>query len=853
MREMAASIAGVISAELTRYIHAGTTYVVLACFALAAAAAVFFIGGLVDSDFASLDLLFVFLPVVAICVVPALGARAFAVDDAGRETELWLSLPLSDGELVAGKWLAGCAVLMVALLMTAPIAATVAYLGQPDWGTAAAGMLGAVLLLAAFFAISLLASAVTGQQTAAYLLSVVMFLILCAAGSDALSNIVALPAPVGEALRLVNPRLGLERLATGRIDPATVFAFLALSATALWATVQAIASRRNGAVSAVRGAGLIAAMLGGTALAAVLGGLVLRPLGDIDATSERLYTLSPGTLDIARTAPRGTTIDFYWTAGEAAVPAHIRDHARQLRQMLELLSSRSNGRVTLRVHDAAPDSEADWQAVASGLRRIPLAAGGGFVLGAVIARADRRHVIDYFDVERAGMAEYDLALALSRVGRERVPKVGLLSPLLAPSEMAEPASRFAFLEALRAANDVAVIPFFAGELPDDLDALVVIGEGPLKPSMLTAIDRHVMRGKGLVALLDPLTRLDKTGRMVSRAAGAGLTTVSDLLARYGLTFEANVTGDAHAAALVAAASGKGVPYPFFIAATGGQISATHPASALVRRVLLLEPGSFVLSGNARALVTTSTSAGAAPARALAGSPAENAAVFKADGKPRVLAAVTSGELTSAFRDGNAKDHPAVATNASVVAVADVDWILDEAALAGAQTGGGAAGNDNLVFLGNLVETAAGDRRLAAIRSRTPASRRFTRIADMLAAEQARHQAEETASRLTIEKVENTVAEILKATKARAVADLPADVRQRIGALYAETLPARKRLREIRVEMRQSIERLGFRLTAANLAFGPLAALLLWGSARASRLRWMRSKARLAGAAGETRP
>ena len=182
MRDHSMSIVATFAHEWRQQIYSGRTFIFQACLLLALSVAVFLVGGLFDSDYASFDLVWSFLPAIAIVLVPAFGARAFAQEDGSRELELLLTLPLSDTGIVIGKWLSGTAFLALTLCCAAPIAITIGYLGAPDWGAAAAGAVGAVLMLATLYAVAMFCSAVTGEQTSAYVLAVVALMALTAMG-----------------------------------------------------------------------------------------------------------------------------------------------------------------------------------------------------------------------------------------------------------------------------------------------------------------------------------------------------------------------------------------------------------------------------------------------------------------------------------------------------------------------------------------------------------------------------------------------------------------------------------------------------------------------------------------------
>lgn len=845
----ARAVRAVFAHEWRVAIYSARTFTIQACMLVALAAAVFQVGGLYDSDYASLDLVWTFLPIVAIVFVPAFGARAFAHEEGSREYELMQSLPLSDLEIVLGKWLAGVALLCVTLAFASPIALTVAYLGSPDWGQAASGLLGAVLFLATCYAVTMLCSALVREQGGAYVLSVIALGVLVVLGWSTLTDWLGAPAAIVDALHLLSPKVGAARLASGRIETVALFSFLFQIAAALTATILVLRWRRAGAESLSRlarhGAYAGAAALIGVALLAA----GARWGGFLDATSEELFTASDTTMELARAAPPGTTIDFYWSESEASVPASLRAHAHRVRDLLELICGGSGGRLKLSVHDTQPDSEAEWNAVAAGMRRVPLSSGGSFFIGLVLRSGARAMAIPYLDETVGERLEYELAVALSRIGQERLPKVGVLSALIAPSAEGEGRSQFAFLDAIKRSADVAVIPFFANGLPDDLDVLVVVGGAPMKKEMLRAIDRHVMRGKGLVVLLDPLTRFNATGKLVSASATPDLNTIADLVARYGIAFDAHVVGDPHLAAEVASGTGERFAYPFWMRTTAAQLSKGSPATYRLQNVLFLEPGSLALSQGARALVTTTANSGVLPAGELPRDSIVGAAKLKPDGKVRVLAASVTGALPSAFDTAAGEGEQPRARQgpgAPVFVVADVDWILDQAAVA--DTGGQAPVpvNDNLALLANMIDVAAGDQRLMAIRARGNISRRFTRVAELLQSSQQRYGARVAEAQAKVEKVDTTIAKILKATNARSVADLPEGVRSGIAQLYASAIPYRKVLRDVHFAMRRDVERLGWLLLGINLVSGPLLAFVFFLAVAWNRsgTSWMRRRRRL---------
>ncbi len=837
-----AGLQAVFAQEWRQLVYSPGTYVLQAGFLVTLAICIFIMAGFYESDFASLDLLWTFLPWATLVLVPAFTMRAFSSESGDQEHELIATMPLSIGEIVVGKWLAGCALLTITLAFTVPFALTVAYLGSPDWGAIAAGYLGAALLLAASYAIGLFASALTRERTSAYMVAIGLLLVVTLLGMEQAARFAGAAPGLMEGISQLSPKLNLNRLATGRIELAAVFNFIVVAGLALWGTVQALAARRTGPNKLV--------VLCGYALESVLALVIAVAMtvgissvdASSDITQQRQYTLHPATIAAARAANAGTTIDLYWSEHEASVPVRIRDHAHHIERLFKTLARQSNGRLSIKTHDAAPDTEAEWSALAQGVKRISMSSGDAFLLGAVLRQGDRRRTFDYFDVDRSGILEYDVALALTKLSQTRIPKVGLLSPLLMPSNITEPRDGLSFLADLKSSADVAIIPFFADSLPDDLDVLIVLGGAALKPSMLYAIDQHAMRGKGLIVCLDPHTRFNPSSDAVVPAVTGRGETIADVLDHYGVRFETMVAGDALLAATIAGEDQQRTTYPFWLRVKREQVSPVNPATANLNELLFAEPGFLTLApgSGAVSLVSTSNQSGLlAPSVFKGSSPAAVSAQFGSDGRVRTLAAFIPGPLTSAYpaRENWPASHIVKRDGAAVFVVADVDWLFDALALDGAGTSAARPLNDNHTFLANMVDLAGRDGRLLGIRSRGGADRRFARVDQILTQARTRTQTGETDATAKIAKIEGLIAEVLKTANVQRVAELPAEIREQIEKLNLGLIPVRRQLRDIRLGMREQVEALGRTLTVINLAAGPILtgafALLMFSNRRRS--------------------
>lgn len=830
------TIGPVFRHQWRQLVHAPLTYLLLAAFLAALAVCCFLVADVFATDSASLDVMLTFLPWVALILVPALAMRAFVDRPGDTEMELIGTLPVSSAVVVAGQFLAGAAVLVITMLMTAPFVATIAYLGEPDWAIVLAGYLGAMLLLLAFYAVALFGAALMREHVGSFAAALGLLFGLMLLGWDAPSRLLrGTPArPWLDALSSLSPKTGLDRMATGQVEFSVVVSFMVLAAVALYGAAAVIEARRRTATrwSLLRGAALAGA-------AALILGLARTWPAALDLTAEREFTPSAGTLDILHRVPDGTVLRLFWSEGEAAVPPPIRAHARRVRDLLTAMAAQSGGRARLEVLDPQPDSEAENQALAAGLRRVPMTSGDWFILGLAAQADSRRDRIASFDTDRERLLEYDIAALLNHLGRPRTPRIGLLSSLLTPGNVAAPREGLTVLENLKRAYDVAIIPYFAGQLPPDLDALLVIDASVLKREMLYAIDQRVMGGMGLIVLMDPHLRMNPASDQVTPRPLSEVNDIASLLLRYGITYKGDdVVGDPALATLVTDDSQRPLNYPFWLKISPANVSGAHAVTANLHELLFAEAGA--LEGGTALIRTTETS-GSLPRTAFAGQSAGAlAAAFQPGGGPRTLAAYAHGPFASGFDHALDPDAPYVPRStapAPVFAVADVDWIFDPFAFQDVQTGSQTSSrplNDNAAFLLDMAEFATGDPALIAIRTRGRLRRPFTRFARMFQEASQRYRPQETVLMERIGKVEAQIARLPEAAGVPSIERLPPEIKARVAAIREGLRSYRRELSELRRKMRAGLEALRLRLILINMAAGPLLVLALAALVRMTR-------------------
>ena len=179
---MKSPILSIFRRELAGYFATPVAYVFIAIFLILAGAMTFYLGGLYERGQADLGAFFTFHPWLYLFLVPAVSMRMWAEERKTGTIELLLTLPVTIGQAVLGKFLAAWAFIAIALVLTFPIWITVNYLGDPDNGTILAGYIGSLLMAGAFLAIGACLSGSTRNQVVAFILTVVICFLLLMAG-----------------------------------------------------------------------------------------------------------------------------------------------------------------------------------------------------------------------------------------------------------------------------------------------------------------------------------------------------------------------------------------------------------------------------------------------------------------------------------------------------------------------------------------------------------------------------------------------------------------------------------------------------------------------------------------------
>jgi ABC-2 type transport system permease protein len=157
--------------------------------------------------------------------IPALTMRVIAEERKTGTIEMMLTKPISEWEIVTGKFLAVLLLIVVALVLTLPYYFTVASLGDIDHGAVWLGYLGLVLMSSAYISIGIFTSSLTNNQIVAFLLALLIG-ILFHVIFDVLAN--SLSSFSGGIFHYLSMNTHFESISRGVLDTKDLVYFLSI-------------------------------------------------------------------------------------------------------------------------------------------------------------------------------------------------------------------------------------------------------------------------------------------------------------------------------------------------------------------------------------------------------------------------------------------------------------------------------------------------------------------------------------------------------------------------------------------------------------------------------------------------
>lgn len=234
--------------EFGGYFATPVAYVFLVIFLAFAGSLTFYLGNFFERGQADLQSFFMWHPWLYLFLIPAIAMRLWSEERKTGTIELFLTLPISLGEAVLGKFLAAWAFTGVALALTFPLWLTVNWLGDPDNGVIVAGYVGSLLMAGGFLAIGACVSATTRSQVVAFVITAALCFLFTVSGTALVLNFFTgwLPSTLVEAIASFSFLTHFNAISRGVLDVKDLAFFLSLIALFMFANAIAVDVKKAG-------------------------------------------------------------------------------------------------------------------------------------------------------------------------------------------------------------------------------------------------------------------------------------------------------------------------------------------------------------------------------------------------------------------------------------------------------------------------------------------------------------------------------------------------------------------------------------------------------------------------------
>ncbi|MEM9382928.1 MAG: Gldg family protein [Planctomycetota bacterium] len=427
------------------------------------------------------------------------------------------------------------------------------------------------------------------------------------------------------------------------------------------------------------------------------------------------------------------------------------------------------------------------------------------------------------------------------------------------------------------------------EIPEDIDLLLLVHPQGLTPEGTYAIDQFCLRGGKVVAFVDPYCFFDPKRQsndpMAQLEAGTD-SGIDPLLLAWGVAMTpSKIVGDSENGLGVRDRDGAQVEIPVVFTVTGDTMSDDDILASGLRECRYFMPGSVRRSDDAPEGVSVEVLASASEAggglvdtMTLLGGldPRAIKDAFLANAPSAPLALRVSGTVRTAFPDGppskpdegesedgapeegsseegssdeaseegesnDAAEDGHLTTSAApfnALVFADADMLHDQVWAAPMRD---LFGNinyipqvDNAALLVSALENLSGSNDLISLRSRAAYNRPFTRKDELTRLAQERFRAEEMELEAKLAEAQQRLNDLQKEKDPANAMILSPEQEAEIENLRSEQVATRRRLRQVKRDLRAEIDSLGLRLKLLNILLIPAILATAVASVRLAR-------------------
>ena len=575
----------------------------------------------------------------------------------------------------------------------------------------------------------------------------------------------------------------------------------------------------------------------------------------IDLTQNKLFTLSKGTINILNNLEEPVQLDFYFSQKAMNDFPLLANYGIRVRDMLEELTTHAHGKLILNIIEPETFSEAEDQAVASGLRTVSVSANSDRVYFGLVGTnsTDDEKVIPFFQTNRESALEYDLTKLIYNLAYPDKRIVGVYSQLpIIGKKGDQTAPTWTIVNALKEFFEIIDLNQNIDALNQKIDVLMLVHPKKLNTETLYAIDQYLLKGGKAIIFLDPLAEQDRTQ---PDAASPNVMPIlysylDEILEKWGLKIsKEKIVADINAAMRVQASGPRGpqeIDYLPWLRLTDKNF---NPDDFSTSELNILHMGTVGAIENINEneikveitpLIQTSKQSTKLERDLILfqRDPTVILNNFKSDEKNHLIAARIRGKVQTAFPDGllvDKNDEELMDDgfinegNINVILVSDTDiladhfWIRKQDML-GVSVPQPIANNGDFVI--NSIENLSGSTDLINLRGRGKYSRPFERVEAIRKEAEAEFREREKELQVALQETENEIRKLQQEQGNEKSYLLNNKLTAEIEKFRNERLATRKELRSVQHDLRKNIEKLGSQLRFINIGLIPLLITLL---------------------------
>lgn len=586
---MLANILTIFKKEFGAYFRSRLGYVILVIYALLVLLATFLGTDFFSRTGETLVQFFRMQYNILQFIIPAVTMKLWADEQRQNTLEVLLSQPVGLSSMVIGKFLAAWSLCGLLLLSVAGLWGLTGLETPLDNSGIIINFAACLLYAGALCAVCSVISALIPHAVGSFVISLLVCVFLSSMNLEALlykadiSNEVLI-----RSSQVLNFGQNFENIISGRLTIANIFYYVSFMALALWFNTAAVEYKR----SAPRGRGAVTGfgvMLLLSFIAVNIGVFLLGSAQVFDITANRRYTLSSATLDWLRHNDKNLYIRLYKSDNLKQIAPELPEYAVYVLNLLEQYQQNSANKLGIQVVETQPFSQQEAEARNLGIRELisPSVKEPGF-LGLVISDdSGNMRALPYLNPKRQNYLEQDISRILSNLEKEKRLDVGILSPAfkIIPSDDAfDSTPSWPVADYLSRDYDLTYVSADTGQIPLNIDVLLVVNPVEMSNTALYAIDQYLLYGGKVIMFLDTLSEY-MTAHSIMAPQMLSVSYLPDFLHRLGIDYAPDaVIGDLQNAR-AADIGGAKQKYPFWLD-INPQLFTKHPLTDGVRNITM---------------------------------------------------------------------------------------------------------------------------------------------------------------------------------------------------------------------------------------------------------------------------